>query len=174
MRFATAALVTVLVLSSACSWERKVKKLGPDEFDTYYALRPFMSEEVRKTYLKTKTPEARAQYLKDEKLWDVFYKYTEAERDAIIAGDVAVGWAKDMVIMAWGKPYDIRKLVGRKAMRSELMVYRFEVADDGRILVWEPGSKTAYRSVRRFERLVTVDDDRVTTIEEREDWSQGQ
>ena len=173
MRGTFISLAAVLVLSSACSWEHRVKKLGPDEFNTYYALRPFMTDDARKTYLKYKTPEERTQYLKDQKLWDIFYKYSEAERDAIIAGDAKVGWAKDMVVMAWGKPYDIRKLVGRKAMRSELLVYRFEVTDDGRILVWEPGSKTEYGAARKFERLVTVDDDLVISIEESEGWSRG-
>lgn len=161
----------VLVGLSGCSVDRRVKKLGPEEFQTYYALRPYMTEDVKKTYLKLKTEEQRNQYLKDQNLWDIFYKYSASERDLIIAGDVQVGWMKDMVLMAWGKPYDKRKLVGRQATRSELLVYRFEVQPDGAILVYEPGSKTEYSSVRHFERRLTLDDDRVTAIEERDGWS---
>jgi len=165
-----AFLVLLAVMVSACSWEHRVKKLDPNEFNTYYALRPYMSEEVRKHYLKLKDPADREQYLKDEKLWDIFYKYSDAEREAIIAGDAKLGWAKDMVVMAWGKPYDIRKLAGRHAQRSEMYIYRFEVMEDGRVLVWEPGSKTEYKSTRRFERMVTIDDDKVTQIDENEGW----
>ncbi len=171
------ALLPVLLLSAlffnvaaGCAWEKRVKHLDDVEFNHYYALRPFMSDPVRKAYLKLKTEEERNQFLKDRNLWDMFYKYSEPERQAIIDGDVQVGWSRDKVLMAWGAPYDKRKLVGRPATRSELLVYRFEVQEDGSILVYEPGSKTEYKAVRHFERRVIVDDDVVAEIEEVDGW----
>ena len=158
------------IFLSGCSWEKRVKYLGAEEFDHYYALRPFMSDDARKTYLKMKTSEERNQYLQDQGLWDMFYKYSEAEREAIVAGDVVVGWTRDKLLMAWGAPYDKRRLVGRPATRSELLIYRFEVQEDGSIYIYEPGSKTEYRAVRRFERRVTVDDDLIAEIEETDGW----
>lgn len=157
----------VLFLSlTACSYETRVKKLSDEEFKAYYALKPFMDEDQRKTYLKMKLETDRTAYLKEQGLWDRFYKYDDATRALIIAGKVELAWTKDMLEMAWGVPFDKRKLAGRDAQRSELWVYRFEQQKDG-VLVWEPGSKTQYQAVRLFERDVTLDDDKVVSIEER-------
>lgn len=161
-------LALALSLSAQAGWQSKVKKLDDQEFDHYYALRAYMDEDQKKTYLKLKTREERDQYLKDLGLWDRFYQYDEAEREQIIRGKVEVGWTKDKLEMAWGVPFDKRKLAGRKAQRSELWVYRFEQQADGAILVWEPGSKTQYKAVRLFEREVILDDDLVAEMSEKD------
>lgn len=161
-------LALSLSLTAQAGWQNKVKKLSDVEFDHYYALRAYMNEDQRKTYLKTKTEEGRNELLVTLGLWDRFYKYDELSRELIISGKVELGWTKDMLEMAWGVPFDKRKLAGRQAQRSELWVYRFEQQKEGGILVWEPGSKTQYRAVRLFEREVTLDDDKVVSIEERD------
>ena len=151
-------------------WEKRIKHLSDTEFDHYYALRPFMNEDMRKTYLKLKTEEERNQYLKDLGLWERFYQYDAEVRDAIVLGAVEPGWTKDKVLMAWGAPYDKRKLTGRKAVRSELLIYRFERHEDGSILVWEQNSKTEYKATQLFRREVTLDDDIVVEIVEHKNW----
>lgn len=161
-------LALALSLSAHAGWESKVKKLDDQEFDHYYALRSYMNEDQKKTYLKMKTREERDQYLKDLGLWDRFYQYDEAEREQIIRGKVELGWTKDKLEMAWGVPFDKRKLAGRNAQRSELWLYRFEQQEDGSILVWEKGSKTQYKAVRLFEREVILDDDRVVEMSEKD------
>lgn len=159
-------LALSLSLTAQAGWQGKVKKLSDVEFDHYYALRAYMNEDQKKAYLKLKTEEERNAWLQAAGLWDRFYKYDDATRALIIAGKVELAWTKDMLEMAWGVPFDKRKLAGRDAQRSELWVYRFEQQKDG-VLVWEPGSKTQYQAVRLFERDVTLDDDKVVSIEER-------
>lgn len=149
-------------------WKNRVKHLGDDEFEHYYALRAYMTEEQKKTFLKMKTQEERDAFLKQLGLWERFYQYDEAEREEIVSGKVGQGWTKDKLEMAWGVPFDKRKLAGRQAVRSELWVYRFEQQKDGSILVWEPGSKTQYKAVRLFVREVVLDDDVVAEIREQD------
>jgi hypothetical protein len=164
-------LFVVMLALSACGWEHRVNKLSDVEFDHYYALKPFMSDDERKEYLKLKTEEERNQWLKDKGYWDRFYKYDEHLRKAIVEGAVQNGWTKDMVLMAWGAPYDKRSLAGRPAPRSEMLVYRFEKHDDGSVLVWIPGSKTEYKAIDRFRREVILDNDVVTEIIEKSGWT---
>lgn len=163
------SLVLLLVLS-ACSVERRVKKLSEAEYAHYVALRTFMAEDDRVDWLRLKTEEERTAWLKEQGLWDRFYKYEDHIRQAILAGAVQTGWTKDMVLMAWGAPYDKRKLTGRPAPRSELLVYRFEKHEDGSVVVYAPGSKSVYRAVSRFTREVYLDMDTVTEIIEKEGW----
>jgi len=160
-------MILVLVMS-ACSWKSRVKYLSDTEFDHYYALRVYMDDGQKKTYLKMKTEEERNAYLQKLGLWDRFYKYEPHIRELIVSGDVQVGWTKDMLYMSWGAPYDLRKLPGRKAERSELMVYRFEEQPDGSILVWQKGSRTEYKAVRLFSREVILDDDVIAEITDRD------
>jgi hypothetical protein len=89
-----------------------------------------------------------------------------------VEGAVQVGWTKDMVVMAWGAPYDRRALAGRPAPRSELYVYKFEKQEDGTVLVYVPNSKTEYKAVERFVREVYLDSDVVAEIIEKKGWSQ--
>lgn len=176
------AVVLVLLLS-ACSWESRVNKLTETEFSHYYALKPFMTDDQRKEYLKLKTEAERDAYLHDHKaganaaaaemtppLWDMFYKYPDNIRKAIVDGAVQTGWTKDMVLMSWGAPYDKKRLTGRPAPRSELLIYRFEKHADGSALVYVPGSKTEYKAVDHFTREVYVDADLVTEIIEKPGW----
>ena len=163
-------LLLSLVLGG-CGLEARIKKLSEAEYMHYYALRPFVSDDDRKAFLKLKTEEERNQWLKDKGLWQTFYKYEPNIRQAIVDGAVQKGWTGEMVYMAWGAPFDTRKLTGRPATKSQLLVYRFERHEDGVVLVWTPGSKTEYKSIGRFTRSVYLDDDRVTEIVEEEDWS---
>lgn len=175
------ALVALLVLS-ACSWERRVNKLTDVEFTHYYALKPFMTDEQREEYLKLKTPEERDSWLKAHPaganeaadnppmLWEMFYRYPDNIRTAIIDGAVQTGWNKEMVLMSWGAPYDKKRLTGRPAPRSELLIYRFEKHEDGSALVYVPGSKTQYKAVELFVREVYLDNDTVTEIIEKSGW----
>ncbi len=164
----TLLLALALSLSAQAGWQNKVKKLTDTEFDHYYALRAYMNDDQKKSYLKLKTEEERDQYLKDLGLWDRFYQYDPDTRQQILDGKVEVGWTKDMIEMAWGVPFDKRRLAGRHAQRSELWVYRFEQQKDGGVLVWEPGSKTQYAATRLFERELVLDDDRLVEMSEKD------
>ncbi|MCB9781033.1 MAG: hypothetical protein H6742_20860 [Alphaproteobacteria bacterium] len=162
------ALALSLSSPAAAGWQARVKFLSDTEFEHYYALRAYMTEEQKKTYLKMKTEEERNAFLQELGLWDRFYQYDEAAREKIVSGRVEEGWTKDKLEMAWGVPFDKRKLAGRQAVRSELWVYRFEQQKDGSVLVWEPGSKTQYKAVRLFVREVVLDDDVVKEIREQD------
>ncbi len=167
-------LLVVALMVGGC-WKKRVKHLSPAEFDHYYALKPFMGEDVEKGFLKLKTEEERSAYLQQaefqgQKLWDMFYQYDEVERDAIVNGEVAMGWSADMVLMAWGAPHDKRKLVGRKFSRSEMFTYRFEVDEDGTIMVYDPEEGSSYHAIRHFTRRVILDDNAVTEIQEVQGW----
>ena len=85
-------------------------------------------------------------------------------------GDVDLGWGQNMVFMAWGKPYRKKRLTGRPAARSELFVYRFEVAADGAIMPWIEGSKATYKAVDMYQLEVYVDDDVVTEMVKKDKW----
>ena len=170
-RIVTGLLIAMALGTAGCGWEKKVKNLSDTEFDHYYALRPFMDDAQRKTYLKLKTEEERNGYLKELGIWDYFYKYDAEMREQIVAGAVDVGWTKDQVYMAWGAPHDRAKLVGRAATRSERLIYRFEGHEDGTIIVWEPDSKTEYKATRLFRRELILDDDVVAEINEISGWN---
>jgi hypothetical protein len=162
------AAVAFTAVLGGCSIDRKVKKLDNDEFKHYYALKVYMNEAREKEYLKLKTREDRDKWLQDKGLWDKFYKYDPATRELIYGGHVEVGWSKDMLLMAWGKPIDSGRPAGRQAERSELFVYRFEETQEGGVLVWESGSKTEYKAARLFTREVYVDDGKVAKIVEKD------
>jgi hypothetical protein len=137
-----------------------------------------MSEEMQKSFLTLKTEPERTAYMKSVRLervppitlYDLFYQYDEHIRQAIVDGAVQTGWTKDQVLMSWGPPYDKKKLVGRPAPRSEMLVYKFERQEDGSVLVYTPDSKTEYKAVERFRREVILDSDVVTEIIEKPGW----
>jgi hypothetical protein len=162
--------VLMILLLGACSVNRRIAKLPEHDYQHYQVFRSFLGQEGVKHFVKFKTSEQRDAFLKEKGLWDMFYKYSDEERQAIVDGEVTKGWTKDRVLMAWGAPYDKRALAGRKAMRSELLVYRFESAADGTIRIYEPGSKTVYKAVRRFSRRLILDDDKVVELEEVNAW----
>ena len=156
----------------ACT-QKRLNRLSPAEFDHFYALRVFMDEDARRDYLRLQTEEERNAYLQEAELWDNFYQYEPHIRDLIVAGDVQIGWSKEMLVMSWGRPYDVNRQAGRDAVRSELLVYRFEQHDDGNgryDLAWEPNSKTEYRAIGFFRKEVIIDDDIVAEIRERDGW----
>ncbi len=167
-------MLCLAVVMGGC-WKKRVKHLSATEFDHYYALRPFMDEDLQKGFLKGKTEEQRNEFLqtqtfRDKPLWDIFYQYDDAKREAIVSGDVQNGFTTDRVLMSWGVPYDKKKLVGRKASRSEMYVYRFETAEDGTIMVYDPEDGSSYHAIRRFQRQVIFDDNVVTEILEENGW----
>ena len=98
------SLMIVLLLATACGWKNRVKLLSDTEFDHYYALKVFMDEAERKTYLKLETSDERDNFLKELGLWDRFYTYEAHIRDRIVAGEVQAGWVKPMVYMPCGRP----------------------------------------------------------------------
>jgi hypothetical protein len=136
-----------------------------------------MDDDATKEFLRGKTEEIRNTWLRENPVpgtevsyWETFYRYGEAQREAILAGDVHPGWSEDRVYMAWGAPFERRRLAGRPATRSELFVYRFEVDADGAVRVWEVDSKTAYKAVDQYQMDVFIDDGRVTELVRKEQW----
>ena len=59
-----------------CGYERYQKRLDNQEFSHWYALRVYMTDEERKTYLKFKTKEERDNYLKKNGLLKLIYGLT--------------------------------------------------------------------------------------------------
>ncbi len=149
----------------------KLKKLSDVEQDHFQALKVWMDEDQQKAFFKLKTEEERNQFLKDQGLWERFYQYDEATREQILLGDVQVGWTQDMVWMALGRPFKKKRLTGRPAARSELFVYRIEVAPDGSVMPWVPGSKTTYKAIDKYELQIYVDDEVVTEIVHKDEWT---
>ena len=159
--------VLLTLVLSACN---PIKRLSDQEWDHYRALRVYMTDAEKKTYLKYKDQQDRDAYLQKLGLWEKFYQYPEDIRELILTGDVARGWTKDKVLMAWGRPHDMQKLAGREAYRSERYIYRFEELESGELVIWHKGSKTAYKAVRLFQRQVIFDDDVVSEMKEMKGW----
>ena len=159
-------LLGVLLLGTGS----KLKKLEESEIDHYQALKVWMSDDQKKAYFKLKTEDERNQYLKDAGLWERFYVYEDFVREKILLGDVELGWTRDMVFLSWGKPYAKKRLTGRHASRSELLVYRFEVAADGSVMPWIPGSKASYKAVDKYQLEVYIDDDEVVQMDRKDNW----
>ncbi len=160
----------LLVLMVGCGFSGKIKKLESYEKDHYYALKVWMEKADQKAYFKLKTATERDAWLKANGFWDRFYQYDERQRTAILNGDVAVGFKQDQVFMAWGEPHQRNRLTGRAAERSELLTYRFEVDDDGNVLVWVPNSKTANGAAEKYALQLYMDDAVVTEIVRKDGW----
>jgi len=165
-RTTVALLIAALFFSTGVS----LKKLEQYEQDHYAALRVWMNPDQDKAFFKLKTREERDAFLKEQKLWDRYYKYPEDIRERILTGDVVEGWTQDMVYMAWGQPYRKKRLTGRPAARSELFVYRFEITPDGSVMPWVPKSKATYKAVGKFQLELYVDDSSVVEINKKEKW----
>jgi hypothetical protein len=161
-------LLAALLFASACA--SRLDMLTDTERDHYAALKVWMDDDQEKAFFKLKTEDERNAFLKSLGIWDRFYGYSERERGDILGGRVAVGWTKDKVYMAWGAPHEKQRLTGRRATRSELFTYRFEVAEDGRVLVWEPNSKVTYKAQDKYQIEVYLDDDRVTEMVRKDGW----
>lgn len=160
-------LLVAVALGSVAS---KISKLPDADRAAFSALSAWMTDDEEKAYLKFKTPEERAQYLKDRGYYDRWYNLDAGTQDQISAGTVLVGWHQENVFMAWGEPYDRKRLTGRPASRSELFIYRFEVADDGSVMVWAPKSKATYKAVDKYQMDVYSDDGIITSLVRKEDW----
>ncbi len=150
-------LILIFFITS-CGYGRYIKRLDDQEYDHWTALKVFMDQTQRKTYLKLKTRPERDEYLKKVGLWDRFYVYDENIRDLIVERKVQTGWNTDMLQMAWGRPIDKRNEFRSSAIRSEKWIYKFEKHPDGSVLVWVPGSKTEYKAELLFKRHVIIED----------------
>ncbi len=164
-----ALVLTALLLGSGCAG-KKLKRLSDAEFDHYYALKPFMQDDQEKSFLKLKTEDERNAYLQEINLWDRFYSLSPDERGRVLTGKVEVGWTKNMVLMAWGPPWDNAKLIGSNTYNAWRYVYRFEEQSDGSALVYIPGSKTAYKAVSLFSIELIMNDDRVVELNRYKGW----
>lgn len=161
-RWIVAGLLVVLMGS-------KLDRLSPDERAHWRALRVFVEERDQKRWLKLKTEEERDAWLKERGLWDRYYENDPATRELILAGDVQLGWDRYQLYMAWGQPSQKMRMTGRSAVRSERLVYRFEVDEEGFAspLV---GTKVNHRAVDRYQMNVILDDDVITQILELDHW----
>ncbi len=164
-------LIALIVLGglSGCM-KQKIARLNAAEQSHYYALKVWMDDWEEKAFLKGKTEADRSNWLKEAGYWDRFYKYDSEIRDAIVTGDVKASFTQDQVFMAWGKPHARKRLTGRPATRSELLVYRFEVTRDGETLVWAPGSKETFKAMELYQLELYIDDSVVTEILRKNDW----
>ena len=174
-------LIVALSLLAGCSISSKIKRLDSYERDHYGAIKVWMDEAQEKEYLKLKSAAERDAWLKGEtsalqragvkkSLWDSFYQYDQATRDDIVSGDVQVGWSQDQLLMSWGAPYKRNRATKRTAVRSEILIYRFEVTKEGELMVWEPGSKESYHAVDKFQYEVHVDDTIVVEMVKKKNW----
>lgn len=161
-----ALLLTALAFPLTAS---KLGKLSEAERVEYRVFAAFMTPQQQRAWLKLKTTEERTEALKKLGLYDKFYGEQPEMRDRIVAGDVALGWTRDEVYMAWGGPFQKQRLTGRNASRSELLVYRFEVDKDG-YAVPVVGKKEDYKAVRRYQAELILDDDVVTSLQEKDGW----
>jgi hypothetical protein len=166
-RFATVILAGLLLLGSA---NAKLKRLSADELNHYHALKVWMDDKTRKSYLKLKTEDERNQWLHDAGLWDRFYQYDKPTREAIMSGDIVRGWTQDKVLMAFGPPHSRKRLTGRESGRAELITYRFEETPTGAVLVWQPKSKETHTAVRLFRLELTMDNGVVAIVEKHNGW----
>lgn len=161
-------IVAVCAIAT-CLVAGKFEKLSDAERDYYRALRVFMSDKDSKRWLRLKTPEDRRDWLVERGLWDRFDRHDENVRRQIVEGDVRVGWSEEMVYMAWGAPFQRQRATGRQAERSTILVYRFEVDDEGYA---SPvvGKKADYKAVYRYQVDVFIDDGVVTEMPEKKGW----
>ncbi len=166
-------LVLLIVGLSTNAFAKK-EDLTEAERNHIAALRVWMEEKEVKGWTKLKTSAERDQWLKDNgepiRYWERFYQYNEEQRTAILDGEVRTGWTADRVFMAWGKPYMKKRLTGRNAGRSELLLYRFEVTADGSVMLWEEGSKASYVAVEKYTMQVFVDDNVLTELSRQDGW----
>jgi hypothetical protein len=160
----------LLVVSLVFALGAKIDRLQPVEQDHFNALRVWMDDKAQKAYLKNKTREERDAFLQEHGFWDRFYQYDEDRREQILAGEVKQGWSYDQAYMAWGQPFQKQRLTARRAARSELLVYRFEVMSDGAIMVWQPGSKATHKAVDKYQIELVVDDEKITEFRRKEEW----
>ena len=164
-------LIALIVLSglSGCM-NQKIARLSAVEQSHYNALKVWMDDWEEKSFLKGKTETERSDWLKKAGYWERFYKYDAEIRAAIVNRDVKASFTQDQVFMAWGKPHARKRLTGRPATRSELLIYRFEVSRDGETLVWAPGSKETFKALELYQLELYVDDSVVTEILRKNDW----
>jgi hypothetical protein len=174
-------LALAVVLLAGCSVTSKIKRLDSYERDHFGAVKVWMAEDQELSYLKLKSPTERDAWLKahtsmlqragmKKSLWDTFYQYDQTTRDDIVSGDVQVAWTEDQLLMAWGAPYNRRRVTKRTAVRSEIYIYRFEVTKDGELMVWEPNSRESYQAVDTFQYEIHVDDSVVVEMTKKDQW----
>lgn len=147
----------------------KLDRLTDAEYSHYRALRVYMEDNDRKSFLKLKTTEERDQWLKDKGLWDKFYHHPESVRALIVEGAVEKGWTSEMIYMAWGAPFQKQRLTGRPAGRSELLIYRLAINKEG-VATPIVGKATKYNAVAHKQVELILDDDVVTEMVTKNKW----
>jgi hypothetical protein len=161
-------LVALLALTQVAG---RIDRLSETERIHYDALRVWMDDRQIKALLKLKTEEERNAWLKAQGFWDRYYQYDERTREQMRDGRVAEGWKQDMVFMTWGPPHERRRnALHTGPGRSELFIYRFEVTDDGRVLVWAPKSKETHNARDLYRIELVIDEGVVSEITRREGW----
>jgi hypothetical protein len=166
-------LITALSLGAASPAfaDPKLDRLEAAERVHFDALRVWMDDKQVKAFLKLKTEPERTAFLRDNGLWDRFYKYDERQRQLIDEGRVMVGWTQDMVFMAWGPPHQrTRNIDPSVAGKSETMTYRFEVAQDGRTLVWAEDSKETHNATELFRYVLLLHNGAVAKVDKVSGW----
>ncbi len=164
-------LSTLLLVSlmGTCG-DRKWDRLEQEEKDHYTALKVWMDAKERKTYLKLKTRDERDGWLQAMDYWDRFYQYDARDREKILKGEVMKGWTLDMLTMSWGPAHLRKRMSGRQASRSEMLVYHFEIAADGRVLVWTPNSKETHTATGFYRMEIILDDGAIAEMNKRDGW----
>ena len=159
-----------LVASLSMTCAAKFDRLESAEQDHFTALKIWMDKKDQKAFFKLKTRADRDAWLKAKGLWKRFYQYDADRREQILAGKVAIGWTKDQVLMAWGPPHSRQRASGRQATRSEVLLYRFEVAEDGTPFVWSPNSKVTHNAIDKYRIELIVDDGTVEELKKLNGW----
>jgi hypothetical protein len=147
-----------------------IDRLAPDERDAFDALSVFLDAKQEKALLKLKTREARDAWLKAQGLYDRWWSLDAGRREEIAAGNVVVGFLVDEVLMALGTPFERRRVVVTGVQRAEQLVYRVEVTRDGRVLVWEAGSKETHNAQDRYRYLLDVHNGMVVAVTKKKGW----
>ena len=162
--------VGLLLVALSLSIGASTKRLDDDELDHYNALRVWMNDKEKKAYLRLKERTERDAWLKARGYWDKWYQFDKETREKMLNGEVELGFSQDQVFMTWGPAFRRKRLTGRFAARSELLVYRFEVANDGSIMVWEPKSKATYKASGKYQLELYIDDLEVVEIQKKDEW----
>lgn len=164
----TSLLLAALLAASADA--APIDRLAADERQAFDALAVFLDDKQERSFLKLKTRELRDAWLKAQGLYSRWWGLDPARREAIATGAVTVGFSVDEVLMAWGAPFERRRVVVEGVHRAEVVVYRVEVTPEGRVLIWEAGSKETHNAQERYRWILDVHDGVVVSKTKKARW----
>ncbi len=147
-----------------------IDRLADDERAAFEALSVYLDAKQEKSYLKLKTREARDAWLKGQGVYDQYWALPADRREAIASGAVRTGFLLDEVLMAWGTPFERRRVVVPNVHRAEVLLYRLEVTSGGRVLVWEEGSKSTHNAIDRYRWSLDVHNGMVVKMTKMPGW----